>query len=99
MLHASETFADSHLESLLPAIRPSRRGFLASSGAVGFALAAGPLNAQSVITSSADGLEVADIKVAVAGGDMPAYMAAPAAAGKYPVVVVKIGRASCRERV
>ena len=88
MLHESETFADSHLESLLPAVRPSRRGFLASSGAVGFALAAGPLNAQSVITTSADGLEVADIKVAVAGGDMPAYMAAPAAAGKYPVVVV-----------
>lgn len=88
MLNESDTFADTQLESLLPAVKPSRRGFLASSGAVGFALAAGPLNAQALITTSAEGLDVADMKIAVAGGDMPAYMAAPAAAGKYPVVIV-----------
>ena len=88
MLPESATFADPHLESLLPAVKPSRRGFIAASGAVGFALAAGPLNAQALITTSAEGLDVADMKVAVQGGDMPAYMAAPAAAGRYPVVIV-----------
>ena len=77
------------MESLLPAFKPSRRGFIAASGSLGFALAAGPLNAQSVITTPADGLEVTDFTVSVTGGGlMPAYMAAPAKAGKYPVVIV-----------
>ncbi len=89
MLRDQATFADPHLESLLPSVKPSRRGFIAASGSLGFALAAGPLNAQSVITTPADGLEVLDFTVSVAGGqNMPAYMAAPAKPGKYPVVIV-----------
>ena len=83
MLHDQNQFADPHLESLLPAQTPSRRGFIAASGSLGFALAAGPLNAQSVITTPADGLEVLDFTVSVAGGqNMPAYMASPAKAGE-----------------
>ena len=81
-------FPDPHMDSLLPAMKPSRRGFIAASGSLGFALAAGPLNAQTAIRTPADGLDVADFKVAVEGGAMPAYMAAPAKAGKYPVVIV-----------
>ena len=81
-------FEDPHLESLLPAVAFNRRGFLASGGAVGFALAAGPLNAQSVIRTPADGLSTADIKIPVTGGEMPGYVAAPAKSGKYPVVIV-----------
>ena len=89
MLRDPNQFADPHLESLLPAQTPSRRGFIAASGSLGFALAAGPLNAQSVITTPADGLEVLDFTVSVTGGqNMPAYMAAPSKAGKYPVVIV-----------
>jgi len=89
MLPDQNSFADPHLESLLPSVKPSRRGFIATSGSLGFALAAGPLNAQSVITTPADGLEVLDFTVSVTGGaNMPAYMAAPAKAGKYPVVIV-----------
>ncbi len=88
MLHDQRQFADPHLESLLPVVKPSRRGFIAASGTLGFALAAGPLNAQSVIRTPADGLEVADVAVPVAGGQMPGYLAAPAKAGKYPVVIV-----------
>ena len=66
------TFADSQLESLLPKVKFSRRGFLASSVSVaGFALSAGPVNAQTAIITPADGLDVKDIKVPVAGGDMP----------------------------
>jgi carboxymethylenebutenolidase len=89
MLREPATFDDPHLESLLPSVKPSRRGFIAASGSLGFALAAGPLQAQTVINTPADGLEVLDFTVSVTGGaNMPAYMAAPAKAGKYPVVIV-----------
>lgn len=88
MLQDPPRFEDSQLESLLPPVVPSRRGFMAAGGLAGFALAAGPLNAQSVIRTSADGLEVRDVTVPVAGGAMPAYVAAPAKAGRYPVVIV-----------
>ena len=88
MLRDQDRFADPHMESLLPALKPSRRGFMAASGSLGFALAAGPVQAQTAIRTPTDGLQTADLKVPVAGGDMPAYMAAPAKAGKYPVVIV-----------
>jgi len=81
-------FDDPHMESLLPAVKFSRRGFLASGISGGFALAAGPVMAQTAIKTSAEGLETGDIKVAVPGGDMPAYYAVPKKPGKYPVVIV-----------
>ena len=81
-------FDQPDLESLIPAVPFSRRGFLVSSAASGFALAAGPLMAQQAIKTSADGLSVADVKIPVSGGDMPAYTAAPKKAGKFPVVIV-----------
>ena len=86
--HDSTTFADPHLESLLPATQSNRRGFLAGASTAGFALAAGPVNAQSLIRTSADGMDAGDLTVQVGAEKMPAYMAAPAKAGKYPVVVV-----------
>ena len=81
-------FDDPHLESLLPKVPFSRRGFIASSVATGFALAAGPVCAQTVIQTSTEGLDVQDVKIPVKGGDMPAYVAAPAKAGKFPTVIV-----------
>ena len=48
-------FDDPHLESLLPKIPFSRRGFIASSLASGFALAAGPVCAQTMIVTPTDG--------------------------------------------
>ncbi|MEO8856616.1 MAG: dienelactone hydrolase family protein [Burkholderiaceae bacterium] len=89
MLQDQESFDDPHMNGLLPAQAPSRRGFIAASASVGFALAAGPINAQSAIHTPADGLDVADLMVPVADGKMmPGYRAAPAKAGKYPVVLV-----------
>ena len=41
MLREEATFADPHLESLLPSVKPSRRGCIAAGGSLGFALAAG----------------------------------------------------------
>jgi len=75
-------------DSLLPAVPFSRRGFLVSSVATGFAMSAGPLAAQTMIVTPMDGLEGGDIKIPTAGGDMPGYYAAPKKAGKFPVVLV-----------
>ena len=89
MLETKPGFDDPHLESLLPAVKFSRRSFIASSASMaGFALSAGPVNAQSAISTSTDGIDAADIKVPVSGGQMPGYMAAPSKAGKYPTVLV-----------
>ena len=81
-------FDNPDLESLLPEVPFSRRGFIASSLAGGFALAAGPVMAQTVITTPADGLDVADVKIPVADGSLPAYVAVPKKPGKYPVLIV-----------
>lgn len=82
------SFDQPDLESLLPAVPFSRRGFLVSGAATGFALSAGPLMAQQVIKTPADGLVVADVMIPVAGGQMPAYTAAPKKPGTFPVIIV-----------
>lgn len=70
----------------------SRRQFLAGVGVtgaslVGFAIAANPVAAQ-VITTAAEGLTVTETKVTSGGFQVPVYEARPAAAGRYPVVLV-----------
>ncbi len=81
-------FDQQHFDSLFPEMKFTRRDFLASSAATGFALAAGPVMAQQAIKTPADGLEAADVKIPVAGGAMPAYYAAPKKAGKFATVIV-----------
>ncbi|MBI4293463.1 MAG: dienelactone hydrolase family protein [Betaproteobacteria bacterium] len=82
-------FDQQHFDSLFPEMKFTRRDFLASSAATGFALAAGPVMAQQAIKTSTDGLEAADIRIPVAGGgQMPAYYAAPKKAGKFATVIV-----------
>jgi carboxymethylenebutenolidase len=70
----------------------SRRQFLAQMTAAGAAIAgfavASKAVAGEIITTPADGLAVADGKVRSAGFDLPVFLARPAKAGKYPVVVV-----------
>ena len=70
----------------------SRRQFLAGVGVTGvslagFAIAANPVAAQ-VITTPTDGLTVTETKVASGGFQVPIYEARPAAAGRYPIVLV-----------
>ena len=83
---------DPHFNSLMPAAKITRRGFIAGSVATslatGFALSAGPAVAQTAISTSSEGLDTADIKIAVDGGQMPGYVAAPGKPGKRPVVIV-----------
>jgi carboxymethylenebutenolidase len=67
----------------------SRRGFMTASAAsaAGFTLAAGPVRADAIKTDTT-GLTAGDIKIAVAGGDMPAYFARPAGVANPPVILV-----------
>jgi len=69
------------LNSLHPDVRFTRRGFIASSVATGFALSAGPIMAQTAIKTPEDGLEVGAAQIPVSGGNLPAYFAAPKKAG------------------
>ena len=75
--------------SLLPKADLSRRSFVTGATAItGFALAAGPVNAQSVITTDTNGLTVGAGQVPVSGGTMPLYYARPVAGGPFPAVLV-----------
>jgi carboxymethylenebutenolidase len=75
------------LKSLLGDRKVDRRSFVVSSLGAGFALAVLPVSAQT-ITTSTEGLVAGEVKVPVAGGDMPAYRAMPAVGGNFPVVLV-----------
>ncbi len=65
----------------------SRRGFVMTSLAAGFALSAQPVSAQT-ITTDTKGLEAGEVKIPVADGEIPAYRAVPENGGPFPVVLV-----------
>jgi carboxymethylenebutenolidase len=78
---------DSQVASLSPNRDFSRRGFVLTGLAAGFALAVMPVSAQTIVTDS-KGLEAGEVKVPVSDGAIPAYRAMPAAGGPFPTVVV-----------
>ena len=65
----------------------SRRSFVMTSLALGFAAASNPLLAQAITTDST-GLTAGEVSVPTADGKIPAYRAMPSAPGKYPVLLV-----------
>jgi carboxymethylenebutenolidase len=75
------------LLSLLPKAELTRRGFVVTTLATGFALAVQPVMAET-ITTDTEGLEAGEVKIPTADGDMPAYRAMPAKGDKFPVVLV-----------
>ena len=75
------------LMSLVPNPNVSRRGFVVSTLAAGFAMAVQPVRADT-ITTDTKGLEAGEVKVPAEGGDMPAYRAMPDTGGPFPVVLV-----------
>lgn len=75
-------------DSLVPPLHLSRRGFLATSLAAGFAAAAGPVAAQTAIKTDAAGLTAGEVRIPVEGGSIPAYRAMPE--GKTGVAVVLV---------
>ena len=78
---------EAGLEGLLPRSQLSRRGFVMTSLATGFALSVQPVSAQT-ITTDTNGLDAGEVKVPVADGSMPAYRAMPAQGGPFPTVLV-----------
>lgn len=79
----------SHVRSLVGERNAvDRRTFVVTSLSAGFALAVSPVTAQTVVTTSAEGLVAGEVKVPAAGGDMPAYRAMPATGGNFPVILV-----------
>jgi carboxymethylenebutenolidase len=76
------------LDSLIGRTALTRREMLVTSLAVGFAAAAGPVAADTVITTSSEGLAAGEVRIPVADGEIPAYRAMPAQGGPFPVVLV-----------
>jgi len=66
----------------------SRRDFMVSSAAAGFALAVQPVCAQTMIVTDTDGLKAADVMIPVADGEIPGYMARPAQGSGFGVILV-----------
>lgn len=79
---------DAQFDSLLPPLRLDRRGFIATTVAAGFSLAAGPAVAQTAIATDANGLLAGKIDIPVPGGTVPAYRAAPQGKKNLPTVIV-----------
>jgi carboxymethylenebutenolidase len=65
----------------------TRREFVVTALAAGFALAVRPVSAQRIRTDSS-GLQVGEVKIPVADGEIPAYRAMPKEGGPFPVVLV-----------
>jgi len=65
----------------------SRRAFVVGSLAAGFALAVMPVSADTITTDS-NGLVAGEVKIPVAGGEIPAYRAMPATGGPFPTILV-----------
>ena len=73
--------------SQLSKVAPTRRQFVVTTLAAGFALAVRPVSAET-ITTDAKGLEAGEVKIPVKDGDkegeMPAYRAMPDWAARSP---------------
>lgn len=79
---------DADFDSLLPALKLNRRGFIATALATGFAVAAGPVMANTAITTDTVGLTAGEVNIPVDGGEIAAYRAMPANARNAPVILV-----------
>jgi carboxymethylenebutenolidase len=75
------------LPNLTPWLDLTRRDFVMTTLATGFALAVQPVSAETITTDS-KGLEAGDVKIPVKDGEIPGYRAMPATGGPFPVVLV-----------
>ena len=75
------------LMSLVSSVATTRREFVVTSLAAGFAMAVQPVSAQT-ITTDTKGLAAGEVKIPTKDGDIPAYQALPDGKGPFPVVLV-----------
>ena len=75
-----------------PALPPNkdftRRDFIVTMLAAGFAAAVRPIAAQTVIHTDSQGLFVGEVRIPVSDGQMPAYRAMPDKGTNFPIVLV-----------
>jgi len=75
-------------DTLVPDAALSRRAFARTAVGAGFAAAALPVMAQTVVKTDAQGLVAGEVTIPVGDFRMPAYRAAPAGKANAPVVLV-----------
>lgn len=75
-------------DSLVPAARLTRRSFIVTATAAGFALATQPIHAQTVIKTDDTGLETGNATVDTSSGALPVYFAKPAGGKDLKTVLV-----------
>jgi len=83
-----DQWSGPELDSLIGKTALTRREMLMTTLAVGFAAATLPVHAETLITTSAEGLTAGEVKIPVADGEIPAYRAMPAKGSAFPVVLV-----------
>jgi carboxymethylenebutenolidase len=84
----SESALVSDVNSLVPSHDVSRRSFVRASIGTGFAAAALPICAQTVVKTDSAGLVAGEVTIPVGDFKMPAYRAAPEGRTGLPVVLV-----------
>ena len=75
-------------DDLLPSSVLTRRGFVMTSLAAGFAVAVLPVQAQTMIVTDTQGLTAGEVKIPTRDGAMPAYRAMPAGRSGLATVLV-----------
>ena len=83
-----DQWSGPELDSLIGKTALTRREMMMTTLAVGFAAATLPVHAETLITTSAEGLTAGEVKIPVADGEIPAYRAMPARGSTFPVVLV-----------
>ena len=78
---------DGELEGFVARSQWTRRGFVMTSLATGFALSVQPVSAET-ITTDTNGLDAGEVKIPTSDGSIPAYRAMPAQGGPFPTVLV-----------
>ena len=76
------------LASMAPKTEFTRRDFVVTMLAVGFAAAVRPIAAQTVKHTDDKGLTAGEVKIPVKDGQIPAYRAMPVMGTNFPVVLV-----------
>jgi carboxymethylenebutenolidase len=73
--------------SMAPEAQLTRRQFVVTTLAAGFALAVQPVSAETIMTDT-KGLIAGEVEIPTRDGQMPAYRAMPAIGNSFPVVLV-----------
>ena len=71
-----------------PKTQYTRREFVMTTLASGFAMAVQPIAAQTRVTTDANGLEAGEVKIRTRDGEIPGYRAQPAGKKSLPTVLV-----------